>query len=73
MLLIGPAPHVALNLLCATQAREMRTGRTGASTVERKTEVYREKWVDEAAARYLGRKAKQDVLFPALAALNAPQ
>jgi hypothetical protein len=32
--------------------------------IERRTDHFREPWVDEAALRYLGRKAKQEALFP---------
>lgn len=47
------------------QARELRVSRNNqAVNIERRTDMFREKWVDEAALRYLGRKAKQEALFP---------
>jgi hypothetical protein len=49
------------------QAREMRLSRgQGPPVLERRTETFKEKWVEEAAARYLGRRNKQETLFPAL-------
>lgn len=49
------------------QARELRVSRNNqAVAIERRSDLYRDKWVEEAALRYLGRKAKQDGLFPAL-------
>lgn len=49
------------------QARELRMARSGKElAVERRTDLFKDRWVDEAALRYLGRKSKQDALFPAL-------
>lgn len=43
------------------QARELRIARTGPGAgrdaeLERRTDVFNEKWVEEAAAKYLARK-----------------
>jgi hypothetical protein len=43
----------------------MRVNGAHMVEVERKSELFSERWVDEAAARYLGRKTKPE-LFPAL-------
>lgn len=56
--------------LCVLQARELRVTRNNQVAIERRTDLFKDKWVDEAALRYLGRKNKQEGMFPAL---NAPQ
>lgn len=49
------------------QARELRVSRNNQNVaIERRSDLYKDKWVEEAALRYLGRKSKQDGLFPAL-------
>jgi hypothetical protein len=54
-------------LLLLLQARELRVSRNNqAVAIERRTDLFRDKWVDEAALRYLGRKNKEAALFPAL-------
>lgn len=53
-------PHCHLS-----QAREFRTN-TKQVAIERRTDLFRDKWVDEAALRYLGRKSKQEGLFAVL-------
>jgi hypothetical protein len=42
------------------QAREVRVPKTthGPAELERRTDVFNEKWVDEAAAKYLGQRNK---------------
>lgn len=57
----------AVHQLCAAfvklllQARELRMSCTGVGAgkdaeLERRTDVFQEKWVEEAAAKYLGKK-----------------
>eukprot|EP00775_Hariotina_reticulata_P005421 gene5421-5654_t len=52
------APVAFINGVIASQARELRAARTGPKDVEleRRTDVFLEKWVEEAAAKYLAKR-----------------
>ncbi|WIA38491.1 hypothetical protein OEZ86_001813 [Tetradesmus obliquus] len=52
------APVAMLNAAIAAAAREVRVPKmfAGPAEVERRTDVFNEKWVDEAAAKYLGKR-----------------
>eukprot|EP00878_Enallax_costatus_P024278 GHUV01025903.1.p3 GENE.GHUV01025903.1~~GHUV01025903.1.p3 ORF type:complete len:111 (+),score=41.61 GHUV01025903.1:1036-1368(+) len=54
-------PTACINSAIASQARELRIARTGPAAgrdaeLERRTDVFHEKWVEEAAAKYLAKK-----------------
>lgn len=67
------AETVSVLWLCDLQARELRVARNNqAVAIERRTDLFRDKWVEEAALRYLGRKSKQEGLFPALNTQQGP-